>query len=111
MSDISIKFRGVDVFSHELVYGDYLSPMDSTKLSTFGLPQIMNKEGIHFVTSNSVTQLAGYDDNGEELYCGDVVVNNDGIEFVVEKWFMVVNDLDRENLTGGCFKLHKQVIY
>ena len=111
MSDIPIKFRGVDIFSKELVYGDYLSPMDSTKLSTFGLSQIMNKEGIHFVTSDSVAQLAGYDDSGAELYCGDVVVDNNGNEFVVEKWFMVVNNLDQDSLTGGCFKLHKQVIY
>lgn len=109
MSNIPIKFRGVDVFSNELVYGDYLSPLDSPKLTTYGLPQIMNKEGLHFVSPDSVTQLAGYDENGQELYCGDVVVDNIGIEFVVEKWFMVVNDLDQDSLTGGCFKLYKKL--
>lgn len=111
MNDIPIKFRGVDVFSKKLVYGDYLSPTDSTTLSTFGLPQIINNKGIHFVTADSVAQLAGYDDNGEELYCGDVVVDNDAIESIVEKWFMVVNDFNHDRLKNGCFKLHKQVIY
>lgn len=111
MSDIPIKFRGVDIFSNELVYGDYLSPSElptAPALSTYGLPQIMNEKGIHFVSPDSVTQLAGYDENGQELYCGDVVVNSGGVEFIVEKWFMVVNDLDQDNLTCGCFKLYKK---
>lgn len=111
MSDIPIKFRGVDVFSNKLVYGDYLSPLKSSTLSTSGLPQIMDENGIHAVFADSVTQLAGYDENRQELYCGDVVVDSSGNEFVVEKWFMVVNDLDQDSLTNGCFKLYKQVIY
>lgn len=108
MSNIPIKFRGVDVFSKELVCGDYLSPLESSILSTYGLPQIMNKKGIHFVSPNSVTQLAGYDENGEELYCGDVVVNEDDKEFVVEKRFVAVNGLDEDDLKFGRYNLYKK---
>lgn len=108
MNNIPIKFRGVDIFTQEVVYGDYLSPTECATLTTFDFPQIMNNEGVHWVFPDSVTQLAGYAESGEELYCGDVVVDSQGNEFVVEKWFMAVNDLNQVSLTNDCFKSFKK---
>lgn len=66
----TIKFRGKRVDTGELVYGD----VAHTKVG------VLIGAGFE-VEPKSVKQLAGYDGDGNEVYAGDELVDDDGREW------------------------------
>lgn len=63
-----IKFRGVDLKTGEFVYGDFVHkvPMSSFNgiVDEFGV--------VHEIEPDSQKQLVGFDNQGREVYQGDV---------------------------------------
>ena len=108
MKDIPIKFRGCDI-NGQYVYGllTMKKNRNSGKLSyAIAHGNFTQGETIP-VSENSIAQLVGYDDNGDEVYKGDVVTAEDGMEFVatLEPKILWTNgaekslDFDFENVT------------
>lgn len=65
--DLPIKFRGKDVDTDKYVYGDLVHGDDGFVF--------INNKNIYRVYPESVSQLVGYDANGEEVYTDDIVVD------------------------------------
>lgn len=76
----TIKFRG-KFTNDEYVYGDFI------QRAGFGFGKACicswDKGTIYEVEPDSVEQLAGYDDDGKEIYEHDTVVDSDGNEYTV----------------------------
>ena len=59
MHNVPIKFRGKRIDTGEYVFGDLLQGV---------VTKIVNSFAEYFVDKESVAQLAGYDENGNEVY-------------------------------------------
>ena len=69
MKGVPIKFRGKDVQSGEYVYfrlEDYIDEVG-------GYYRVGEDENCHYVKIDELEQLVGYDDDGKEIYEGDLV--------------------------------------
>ncbi len=74
----TIKFKGVEVGTGKVVYGDFLNGA-SGKL-------IYEHRGTlpaRYVEPESVRQMVGYDKNGNEIYEGDTIIIDDKGEMTV----------------------------
>lgn len=64
-----IKFRGEDLHTGELVYGDFVHYVPQSSFCG-----IVDQDGfLHEIKTNSQAQLVGYDKQGREVYQGDVM--------------------------------------
>ncbi|MBR1806466.1 MAG: hypothetical protein IJ774_08795 [Selenomonadaceae bacterium] len=71
-----IKFRGRDIDTYELVYGDFVH---NVPMSSFnGI--IDDNDFVHEINDDTVAQLVGYDKDGREVYEGDTFVVPCGTE-------------------------------
>ena len=59
MHNVPIKFRGKRIDTGEYVFGDLLQGV---------VTKIVNSFAEYFVDKESVAELAGYDENGNEVY-------------------------------------------
>ena len=71
-----IKFRG-KTLGDELFFGDLIQ--------SNGEPSIFDGTHRKYVKPESVAQLVGYDADGNEVYDDDVLVDEDGIEWVINE--------------------------
>ena len=72
----TIKFRGIDT-SGEFIYGDYTQySRDECAIS--------DGKRLAFVKPETVAQLVGRDKDGNEVYEGDILIDEDGNEFRAE---------------------------
>ena len=69
-----IKFRGQDLVSGNLLFGDLLHARGELLILEFG------SKVARTVKKDSVAQLVGYDCDGKEIYEGDKVIDKDGDE-------------------------------
>lgn len=87
-----IKFRGRSVKTKQFVYGFYC------KRGIDGLHKILtfNKGFQGFipvvVDPDTVAQLVGYDKNGKEVYEGDTVVGEDGMQWNADWSYILISD-------------------
>lgn len=98
--EFPIKFRGKRVKTGELVYGD----VAYTEVG------VLIGAGFE-VEPKSVKQLAGYDSDGNEVYAGDELVDDDGREWkarilanavsTLPLWEGVSHDINTLKLKGN----------
>lgn len=75
MRKVPIKFRGVDAKTGEMIYGSYhYEKCDDGSIVEGIIPEWNPNIEIE-IKPDSVAQLVGYDKNGEEVYEGDTVIN------------------------------------
>ena len=87
-----IKFRGKEKYTLRRVYSDCLfQSNEGSGVIRYGLLE-PNRNEWTIVYPNSVAQLVGYDDNGKEVYEGDIIVDVHGYELEASL---------RDNLDGG----------
>lgn len=95
----TIKFRGRRAQDGVIVTGDLITWYKPGDIVEF---QIRVSEGInynyHDIEKDSIAQLVGYDKEGNELYEGDVVVDQNGKEFQAEIWKMASNDSEANSI-------------
>lgn len=70
-----IKFRGKDLKTGKIVYGDFARVCDEFCIKVLRGPDV--REFV-FVDPDSVAQFVGYDKDGNELYEGDPVRDENG---------------------------------
>lgn len=75
----TIKFRGRCIGSGTLVYGDLKHYFDDVFVNGWQ------------VKPESVAQLVGYDCDGKEVYEGDVLILQNGIEYIAFLFDNVIN--------------------
>ena len=74
-----IKFRGRDVDTGRMVYGYFF-------VGRCGEPCIAtNRTAAYEVDPDSVAQLVGHDENGKEVYEGDILIEDDK-EHTTTEW-------------------------
>lgn len=74
-----IKFRGKSINTGTIVYGDLINVRTSLN------PTIVTDSGASYtVDDSSVAQLIGLDENGNEVYEGDMVQDNLGNTYTAE---------------------------
>ena len=71
----TIKFRGVEFFSKKFVYGQTIRETED------GFDMWTGDDWLH---CTDLAQLVGFDANGNEVYEGDTLVDNDGIGYVAK---------------------------
>ena len=77
MKNVPVKFRGIVLATGETIFGDLVHDESFTYI---GNPS-RNFFNICLVDPDSVAQLIGYDCNGNEIYEGDILINEKGTEF------------------------------
>ena len=105
-----IKFRG-KTLGDELFFGDLIQ--------SNGEPSIFDGTHRKYVKPESVAQLVGYDADNAEVYEGDVLIDEDGHEYIatldsmllwtkdpqLKYWHLPFNQADDEDLPTSSNKL------
>ena len=78
MLNVPIKFRGVSIKDGRTVYGDLIQ--SEYRGAVICEIRAQDKHGYprYETVRDSIAQLVGYDDNGNEVYEGDIVYFNSG---------------------------------
>lgn len=78
---IPIKFRARNIDSGEFVFAEL--GQVSAEINPDYLT-VINDEGIYTIDADTLSQLAGYDMDGREVYAGDVEIDKQGNEYVAQ---------------------------